>query len=73
MLRRAIDRAQPNAHVLVVGPPGTGRRTALKPLLEKRRTELPRPSDSVYLWSSGREAERYRLSRFRTVKAPIRS
>ncbi len=53
MLSRAVDRAQPNAHVLVVGPPGTGKRTALKSLLEKRRTELPRPSDWVYLWSSG--------------------
>ena len=52
-LSRAVDRALPNAHVLVVGPPGTGKRTALKPLLEKRRTELPRPSDWVYLWSSG--------------------
>lgn len=52
-LSRAIEYAQPDAHVLVLGPPGTGRRTAIKALLAKRRTELPRPSDWVYLWSSG--------------------
>jgi AAA domain len=52
-LRRAAERAQPNAHILVIGPPGTGRRTAIKSILEKRRSELPRPSDWVYLWSSG--------------------
>ena len=52
-LARALERAQANAHVLVLGQPGTGRRTALKTLLEKRCNELPRPSDWVYLWSSG--------------------
>ncbi len=52
-LRRAAERAQPNAHILVIGQPGTGRRRAVKAILEKRRSELPRPSDWVYLWSSG--------------------
>ena len=52
-LRRAAERAQPNAHILVIGQPGTGRRRAVRTILEKRRLELPRPSDWVYLWSSG--------------------
>ncbi len=53
ILTRAVERTHWNSHVLALGPPGTGRRTALATLLEKRRTELPRPSDCVYLWSSG--------------------
>ncbi len=53
MLACAAERAQPNAHILVIGPPGTGRRMGIKTILEKRRTALPRPSDWVYLWSSG--------------------
>ena len=61
-LTRAAAAASHNAHILVAGKTGTGRRTAVLDILEKERDRLTRPCDWVYLASSdGQRMEAFSL------------
>lgn len=61
-LSRALAAANPQAHVLVAGRAGSGRRTAVLETLEHARARLPRPCDWVYLASGdGRRLEAFSL------------
>lgn len=54
--------ANAGGHILVLGRPGTGRRTAVMETLERERANLSRPCDWVYLASGeGRRLEAFSL------------
>lgn len=48
-LARALENRRVRAHVLVDGPAGTGRRTAVRMAIEASRASRPRPDDWIYV------------------------
>lgn len=48
-LTRALDSRRPRAHVLLIGPSGTGRRTAVRAGIEASRASRSRPDDWIYV------------------------
>ena len=48
-LRKALAAHQPGAHVMVLGPPGTGRRSAAQHLARQHALTLPPPNEWIYV------------------------
>ena len=48
-LRKALAAHQPGAHVMVLGPPGTGRRSAALHLARQHALTLPPPNEWIYV------------------------
>lgn len=55
-LRFALSVDRPGFNVLVLGTPGTGRRTAIKHVLDECLAAIPRPKEWIYLADGGERA-----------------
>lgn len=61
-LARALASTTAQAHILVAGTPGSGRRTAVVHEIERLRMRLPRPCDWLYVANGdGRKLEAFSL------------
>lgn len=62
-LARVLAGGKPQAHVVVVGPSGSGRRTAVRLEIERQRQRRPRPSDWIYVgpWGDGRKLKAFAM------------
>lgn len=52
-LARALASAQVKSHIIVLGPAGSGRRTAARLEIERHRAVSPRPCDWIYVGPQG--------------------